>query len=365
MAHRTPLYDDHVAAGARMVEFGGWDMPLQFASALAEHHAVRRGAGIFDVSHMTVVDLTGPDSGRFLARLLANDIGRLKAPGQGLYSCMLNDNGGVVDDLIAYWTGNNAWRLVVNAATRAQDLAWLARVADRDDVVIRHRDDLLMIALQGPEAAALAAAHLPDGPAALALRSFQCLPEDPVFVARTGYTGEDGFEIILPVAEGQRLWRTLAGAGAVRCGLGARDTLRLEAALNLYGQDMDAGTSPLESGLGWTVAFAPEDRDFRGRAAMEQQRAAGLKEKLAGLLLEDRGIMRHGQRVQTAAGDGLITSGGFSPTMERSIALARVPIGATGSCAVEIRGELQAARMVGTPFVRRGRVLVEGLAAAH
>lgn len=364
MAHRTPLYADHVAAGGRMVEFGGWDMPLQFASALAEHHAVRREAGIFDVSHMTVVDLTGPDSGRFLSRLLANDIGRLQAPGKGIYSCMLNDNGGVVDDLIAYWTGSNAWRLVVNAATRAQDLGWLARVADRDDVVIRHRDDLLMIALQGPAAPELAAAHLPEGKAALALKGFECLQNGQLFVARTGYTGEDGFEIILPVPEGQRLWSTLAAAGAVRCGLGARDTLRLEAALNLYGQDMDGGTSPLESGLAWTVAFEPADREFRGRAALEQQRGLGLKEKLAGLLLEDRGIMRHGQRVRTAAGEGIITSGGFSPTMERSIALARVPVGATGSCAVEIRGDLRTARIVGTPFVRRGRVLVEGLKAA-
>lgn len=365
MAHRTPLYADHVAAGGRMVEFGGWDMPLQFASALAEHHAVRRAAGIFDVSHMTVVDLTGPDCGRFLARLLANDIGRLRAPGKGLYSCMLNDNGGVVDDLIAYWTGGNAWRLVVNAATRTKDLAWLARVADRDDVVIRHRDDLLMIALQGPAAPDLAAAHLPDGGAVLALKAFECRQDGQVFVARTGYTGEDGFEVILPVPEGQQLWSALAAAGATRCGLGARDTLRLEAALHLYGQDMDGGTTPLESGLAWTVAFEPADREFRGRAALEQQRAAGVRDKLAGLLLEDRGIMRHGQRVQTAAGEGVITSGGFSPTMERSIALARVPAGATGTCAVEIRGQLREARIVGTPFVRRGRVLVDGVRPAQ
>lgn len=361
MGHQTPLYAAHVAAGARMVEFGGWDMPLQYASALAEHHAVRKSCGIFDVSHMTVVDVMGPDATAFLRRLLANDIGKLREPGQGLYSCMLNDAGGVVDDLIAYWTGDDRFRLVVNAATRSQDLAWLARVADRDDVVLRHRDDLLMIAVQGPAARALAAPLLPNGAgqAALALKTFTSLLQDDLFVARTGYTGEDGFEVILPVAAGLALWNALAGAGATRCGLGARDTLRLEAALNLYGQDMDTGTSPLVSGLAWTVAFEPADRQFRGRAALEQQKGAGIREKLTGLLLEDRGIMRHGQRVLTPAGEGVITSGGFSPTMDRSIALARVPVAAEGPCQVEIRSALRAARIVRPPFVRHGRVLVE------
>jgi aminomethyltransferase len=360
LGHRTPLYPEHVAAGARIVEFGGWDMPLQYESALGEHHAVRKGWGIFDVSHMTVVDVMGPDSRSFLRRLLANDIDKLKEPGQGLYSCMLNDAGGVVDDLIAYWTGDDRFRLVVNAATRAQDLAWLARVADRDDLVLRHRDDLLMIAVQGPEAPARTAPLLPHGagPAALALKPFRSVAADDLFVARTGYTGEDGFEVILPVGPGIDLWRALAGAGATRCGLGARDTLRLEAALNLYGQDMDSGTSPLVSGLAWTVAFEPGDRQFRGRAALEQQRAAGLREKLAGLLLEDRGIMRHGQRVLTPHGEGVITSGGFSPTMDRSIALARVPAAADGACQVEIRSALKAARIVRPPFVRHGRILV-------
>ena len=361
MGHQTPLYAGHVAAGARIVEFGGWDMPLHYGSALAEHHAVRQSCGIFDVSHMTVVDVIGPHARTFLRRLLANDIGKLVEPGQGLYSCMLNDSGGVVDDLIVYWTGDDRYRLVVNAATRAQDLAWLARVADRDDVVLRHRDDLLMIAVQGPASRALAAPLLPHGAgdAALALRPFTALSVDDLFVARTGYTGEDGFEVVLPSAPGLDLWNGLAAAGATRCGLGARDTLRLEAGLNLYGQDMDSATSPLVSGLAWTVAFEPADRVFRGRAALEQQKAAGITEKLVGLLLEDRGIMRHGQRVLTAAGEGVITSGGFSPTMDRSIALARVPAAAEGACQVEIRSALKAARIVRPPFVRQGRVLVD------
>lgn len=361
MAHQTPLYADHVANDARIVEFGGWDMPLQYVSALAEHHAVRQSCGIFDVSHMTVVDLTGPDSTRFLLRLLANDPGKLHDTGQGLYSCMLNDAGGVVDDLIVYRTAESAYRLIINAATRVQDLGWMARVADRDDIVIRHRDDLLMIAVQGPKARELAAPLLPAElqAAALALRSFECARHEHVFVARTGYTGEDGFEIVLPAEAGVSLWRALAAAGAIRCGLGARDTLRLEAALNLYGQDMDASTSPLVSGLGWTVAFEPADRQFRGRAALEKQLADGVAEKLTGIVLEDRGIMRHGQRVITGAGEGIITSGGFSPTMERSIALARLPVAAKGACQVDIRGVLRKARIVKPPFVRLGRVLVD------
>ncbi|MDH4023285.1 MAG: glycine cleavage system aminomethyltransferase GcvT [Gammaproteobacteria bacterium] len=360
MGHQTPLYEAHVAAGARMVDFGGWDMPLHYASALAEHHAVRKSCGIFDVSHMTVVDVIGPDATAFLKRLLANDIGKLRQPGQGLYSCMLNDAGGVVDDLIVYWTGDDCYRLVVNAATRVQDLAWLARVADRDDVVLRHRDDLLMVAVQGPAARELLARFLPDGtgPAALALKPFESVLKDDLFVARTGYTGEDGFEVVLPVPAGIHLWNALAGAGATRCGLGARDTLRLEAGLNLYGQDMDSGTSPLTSGLAWTVAFEPVNRQFRGRAALEQQKTTGVSEKLTGLLLEDRGIMRHGQRVLSPAGEGVITSGGFSPTMERSIALARLPVAAEGPCQVEIRGARKAARIVRPPFVRHGRIIV-------
>ncbi|MDH5276589.1 MAG: glycine cleavage system aminomethyltransferase GcvT [Gammaproteobacteria bacterium] len=360
MGHQTPLYEAHVAAGARMVDFGGWDMPLHYASALAEHHAVRQSCGIFDVSHMTVVDVIGPDATAFLKRLLANDIGKLRQPGQGLYSCMLNDAGGVVDDLIVYWTGDDRYRLVVNAATRVQDLAWLARVADRDDVVLRHRDDLLMVAVQGPAARELLARFLPDGtgPAALALKPFESVLKDDLFVARTGYTGEDGFEVVLPVPAGIHLWNALAGAGATRCGLGARDTLRLEAGLNLYGQDMDSGTSPLTSGLAWTVAFEPVNRQFRGRAALEQQKTTGVSEKLTGLLLEDRGIMRHGQRVLSPAGEGVITSGGFSPTMERSIALARLPVAAEGPCQVEIRGARKAARIVRPPFVRHGRIIV-------
>ncbi len=358
---RTPLYDLHVEAGARMVPFAGWEMPLHYGSALGEHHAVRRAWGIFDVSHMTVIDVVGPGATAFLGRLLANDINKLGESGRGLYSCMLDMQGGVIDDLIAYRTADQGYRLVVNAATRDKDLAWVSAMAGDDDVTVAPLAGAAMIAIQGPEALMRAATYLPDdvGGKALALAPFSCVAANQVFVARTGYTGEDGWEVILPAHAGRALWQGLSAAGAARCGLAARDTLRLEAALNLYGQDMDADTSPLVAGLGWTVAFDPPTRAFIGREALEAQRAAGVPWQFVGLLLEERGIMRHGQAVRTDAGDGVITSGGYSPTMDRSIALARVPVAAGDACEVAIRNDWRRARIVRPPFVRHGRVLVD------
>lgn len=362
MLKRTPLYDRHVAAGARIVPFGGWDMPLHYGSQIEEHHAVRRHAGVFDVSHMTVVDIRGAGSTEYLRRLLANDVARL-VPGQALYGCMLNDRGGVVDDLIAYRRAGApgpSYRMVVNAATREKDLAWMARAANGLDLALEPRDDLIMLALQGPAACELAAPLLPAGirSAALALRPFFSVESSSEFVARTGYTGEDGWELLLPERRGGQLWDMLLAAGFAACGLGARDTLRLEAGMNLYGQDMDDTTSPLISGLGWTVSWEPGSRRFTGREALERERAAGPSATLAGVVLGERGVMRRGQRVVTAAGEGVITSGGFSPTMNGSIALARVPAAAQGDCQVEIRGAMRSARLVRPPFVRRGRVLV-------
>ena len=368
MGLRTPLYESHLAAGGQMVPFGGWDMPLHYGSQLEEHHAVRRRAGMFDVSHMTVVDVAGAAALPFLRELLANDVARA-ATGQAIYSCMLNADGGVVDDLITYRRHPGSptpFRVVVNAATRDKDLAWMGTHAGRHGVTLRHRADLAMIAVQGPEVRALAAPCLPADlrEAALALATFHAteLPARPgsgeSFVGRTGYTGEDGWEIILPATEAPTLWERLRAAGIAPAGLGARDTLRLEAGMNLYGQDMDEGTSPLVSGLGWTVAWEPADRRFVGREPIAAERAAGPARKLVGLVLTDKGVMRHGHRVITSAGDGEVTSGGFSPTMGRSIALARVPAAATGSCQVEIRDVRKAATIVKPPFVRNGRVLV-------
>ncbi len=365
MAERTPLYPEHVAAGARMVVFGGWDMPVYYASALNEHHAVRRGWGIFDVSHMTVVDVEGPGARDYLRRLLANDVARLREPGHGLYSCMLNEAGGVVDDLITSWQGGDRYRVIVNAATRDKDLAWMRAAAAGTAVSVTHRSGVVMIAVQGPAARSGVAALLPPaiGERALALRTFHSLEAGGTFIARTGYTGEDGFEIVTDAAAGVGLWRRLVAAGATPCGLGARDTLRLEAGLNLYGQDMDETTSPLVSGLAWTVALDPADREFIGRPALEAERAAPLRQAFTGVLLEDRGVMRHDMRVVTSAGDGIVTSGGFAPTLDRSIGLARVPHGAAPAASVEIRGVLKPARLVRTPFVRHGRNLLAGGAA--
>ena len=251
MGNKTPLYDKHVEAGARIVDFGGWDMPLHYGSQKQEHHAVRGNAGVFDVSHMTIVDVAGDGARAFLRRLLANDVAKLDAAGRALYSCMLNEAGGVIDDLIAYYFDATNYRLIVNAATRDKDLAWIRGRAEASDVRISERAELAMLAVQGPQARELAASCIDTEwrDAALALRPFHGMYAGEVFVARTGYTGEDGFELVLPAANAPVLWDRLLAAGTLPCGLGARDTLRLEAAMNLYGNDMDETVSPLESGL--------------------------------------------------------------------------------------------------------------------
>jgi aminomethyltransferase len=353
MARKTPLHAAHLDAGARMVDFGGWDMPINYGSQIEEHHAVRRDAGMFDVSHMTIVDLEGERVRAFLAWLLANDVGKLRASGKALYTCMLRDDGGVIDDLIVYFM-NEAWfRLVVNAATRDKDLAWIRQQASAFDVSVAERDDLAMIAVQGPRARQLAATLCGDPAAAQDLKPFSARMDGAWFVARTGYTGEDGFELALPAAEALDTWKALVSAGVRPCGLGARDTLRLEAGMNLYGQDMDETVTPLVSGLAWTVALDGE-REFIGRAALERQKAEGVPQKLTGLILEDRGVLRHGQVVNTDAGAGEVTSGSWSPTLQRAIALVRVPAGCGDEVSVEIRGKSLAARFVRPPFARNG-----------
>ena len=360
MGLKTPLYEQHVEAGARMVDFGGWDMPLHYGSQLDEHHAVRGHAGLFDVSHMAIVDVEGEQAPDFLRRLLANDVAKL-TPGRALYGCMLNPAGGVIDDLITYLRAPSRYRLVVNAATRDKDLAWITSQAGPYDLTVKERDELAMIAVQGPRARHLAAGMIDPKwrERALALAPFEALEADRCFIARTGYTGEDGFEIALPSEDAPGLWQSLVSAGAAACGLGARDTLRLEAGLNLYGNDMDEQSSPLESGLAWTIAWQPAERDFIGRAALEATRVRDDLQRFAGLLLVGRGVLRNHQRVITDAGDGEITSGGFSPTLERSIALARLPAGDYGRARVDIRGRLHDVRVVKPPFVRHGRILVE------
>ncbi|MBT8081293.1 MAG: glycine cleavage system aminomethyltransferase GcvT [Gammaproteobacteria bacterium] len=362
MGSKTPLYDKHVEAGARIVDFGGWDMPLNYGSQKEEHHAVRQKAGMFDVSHMTIVDLKGERVREFLRYLVANDVGRLQDAGKALYTSMLNEAGGVIDDLIIYFMTESWFRIVVNAATREKDLAWIREQAEPFDVAVSERAELAMIAVQGPEARALAGpcigADYRD--AALALKPFFGMEAGDLFVARTGYTGEDGWEIVMPAAQAPAVWDRLTAAGVVPCGLAARDTLRLEAAMNLYGSDMDETVSPLEAGLGWTVAWEPADRDFIGRQPLEARRADTNRMRFVGLLLEDKGVLRNHQRVVVAGvGDGEITSGGYSPTIGRSIALARVPAGDYDRAQVEVRGKLLDVRIVKTPFVRNGEIRIE------
>ncbi|MDT8410327.1 MAG: glycine cleavage system aminomethyltransferase GcvT [Wenzhouxiangellaceae bacterium] len=354
MAQKTPLFQAHVDAGARMVEFAGWTLPIRYGSLVDEHHAVRRAAGMFDVSHMTVVDIQGPDARVALRRLLANDVDKIAEPGQAIYGCMLDETGGIIDDLITYRLEDDFYRMVVNAATREADLAWIDEQLQSFDVRARERDDLAMIAVQGPEANRHVAG-LFEVPELAELKPFRSLVHGDFFIARTGYTGEDGCEIVLPNALADPAWRRLVDAGVVPAGLGARDSLRLEAGLNLYGQDMDRETTPLESNLAWTVAFEPADRDFIGRAALEAQKARGVSRKLVGLLFQSGGIPRSGAAVITPAGAGVVTSGGFGPTIERPIAMARVPVEAEDQVEVELRGRKLPARIVKLPFVRNGK----------
>ncbi len=363
MLKQTALHSEHARLGAKLVDFAGWEMPIQYQSQLEEHHVVRQAAGMFDVSHMSAVDLRGARVREFLRYLLANDVAKLTVPGKALYSCMLREDAGVIDDLITYFLDETWFRLVVNAGTTDKDLAWIRQHAAAYEVEVTHRQDLGILAVQGPLARERTLPLLPEGLVAPveALKPFQAAYQGDWFVGRTGYTGEDGFELMLPHADLVTLWRGLIDAGVAPCGLGARDTLRLEAGMNLYGQDMDETRHPLESGLGWTVAWGDADapvRDFIGRAALESLRGRSPR-KLVGLVLEGRGIMRAHMALRFIDGaTGETTSGGFSPTMKQSIALARVDTGAGERCEVEIRGQWVAARVVKPPFVRNGKVLV-------
>ncbi len=358
MGRQTALYPEHLALKARIVDFGGWDMPVQYSSVLEEHHAVRRGAGMFDVSHMTFLELDGPDAKAYLQKLLANDVARLATPGKALYSAMLRPDGGVIDDLIVYAptaAAPDCWRVVVNCGTREKDLAWMQAQAASFRISLKEREDLAMIAVQGPEARAKVAAVRPALTAAAgSLEVFQGIEAGDWFVARTGYTGEDGLEILLPGTEAGAFWRDLLAAGVLPCGLGARDTLRLEAGMNLYGNDMNEDVSPLVANMAWTIAW---DHDFIGREALLAEKAAGVASRLVGLILEDKGVLRAHMKVFTADGEGETTSGTFSPTLERAIALARVPAGTADRAEVEIRGKRLPARIVRPPFARNGRAL--------
>ena len=357
MIAKTPLYASHLACGAKMVDFHGWEMPLHYGSQLNEHHIVRQHAGVFDVSHMTVVDVLGAGGRQFLRQLLTNDVDQLQHIGRALYTCMCNEHGGIIDDLIVYQRAPDNYRLVLNSATRARDLVWIREKITGFSAGLQERPELSMIAVQGPEAIhkTLNILNPTQADAVSTLAYFESVDVDDWFFARTGYTGEDGLEIIVPQTDVVQLWSSLIDAGVKPCGLAARDTLRLEAGLMLYGQDMDEITTPLESGLAWTIKWEPADRDFIGKGALTSIKQQGIKRKLVGLSIEDKGIMRTGQRVIVEGyADGIITSGTYSPTLGKSIAFARVPIEAGEQLSVEIRGKLFTATVSKPRFVKHG-----------
>ncbi|MFT4863686.1 MAG: aminomethyltransferase [Pseudohongiellaceae bacterium] len=362
MGQRTSLYQKHLDSGAKMVDFGGWDMPINYGSQIEEHNQVRTAAGAFDVSHMTVVDIGGQDAEKYLRRLLSNDVIKLDEEGRALYSAMLNHDGGVVDDLIVYKM-SFGYRVVVNCATRSKDLAWMIEHSRGYQVSIEERPRLAILAIHGPASIdAVCQVLSPDyAKAVTALKNFTGVELGDYFIARTGYTGEKGVELIFPDADAPQLWDKLLAVGVKPVGLGARDTLRLEAGMNLYGHDMDESVSPLAANMEQTITWQPDDRDFIGREAVtshKQQQTAGKLGKLVGLVLETRGVLREGQAVQTDTGTGIITSGSFSPTLKHSIALARIPTDST-NCQVDLRGTLTAVRIVKPNFVRFGKKVFE------
>ncbi|MFE8102155.1 glycine cleavage system aminomethyltransferase GcvT [Brenneria goodwinii] len=365
MAKQTPLYQQHLTDGAKMVDFHGWMMPLHYGSQLDEHHIVRRDAGMFDVSHMTIVDLHGARTREFLRYLLANDVAKLTQPGKALYTGMLNASGGVIDDLIVYFMTEDYFRLVVNSATREKDLAWITQHAESFMVDVRERDDLALVAVQGPQAQEKVQRLLNDSQRAkiAGMKPFFGVQADDFFIATTGYTGEAGYEIALPKEQVVSLWQQLLSVGVKPCGLGARDTLRLEAGMNLYGQDMDEGISPLAANMGWTIAWQPEDRQFIGREVLERQREKGT-EQLVGLVMTEKGVLRNDLPVRFTDSDGVmregvITSGSFSPTLGVSIALARVPAGIGEQAIVQIRNRELPVHVTKPGFVRAGKPIVQ------
>ncbi len=359
MSNKTILHAKHIEAGAKMVDFHGWEMPINYGSQIEEHHAVRQNAGMFDVSHMTIVDVEGPQAQAYLRKLVINDVAKLTVAGKALYTGMLNEEGGVIDDLIIYHFSETSYKLVVNSATREKDLAWMNKQAESFDVTITERPEFGMIAVQGPQAKAKVATLLSaeQTEAVDGMKPFFGVQTGGLFIATTGYTGENGYEIVVAEDQAENLWQQLLDAGVTPCGLGARDTLRLEAGMNLYGLDMDESVSPLAANMAWTISWEPTDRDFIGRSVLEAQKEAGDQPKLVGLVFEEKGVLRTGLKVITPAGEGVITSGTFSPTLGHSIAMARVPrsVKFGDTIQVEMRKKLVDVAVIKPSFVRNGK----------
>ena len=359
MTNKTVLHGKHLASGAKMVDFYGWEMPINYGSQIEEHNAVRQNAGMFDVSHMTIVDIQGNEAKNFLRYLVINDVAKLTVAGKALYTGMLNAEGGVIDDLIIYFFSDTNYRLVVNSATREKDLAWMNKQASGFDLTITERPEFGMIAVQGPQAKAKVAQLLtPEQIVAVeGMKPFFGVQVGDLFIATTGYTGEDGYEIIVPDSTAEDLWQKLLDLDVAPCGLGARDTLRLEAGMNLYGLDMDETISPLAANMAWTISWEPSERNFIGRDVLTTQKATGTQPKLVGLILTEKGVLRSHQAVITEFGNGEITSGSFSPTLGHSVALARVPrsVKVGDIVEVEMRKKLVKVQVTKPSFVRNGK----------
>ncbi|MFC4892179.1 glycine cleavage system aminomethyltransferase GcvT [Pseudofrancisella aestuarii] len=356
---KTVLHDTHVSSGAKMVDFSGWEMPINYGSQIAEHNSVREACGIFDVSHMLALDIVGKDTSDFLRYLLANHINKVQA-NEAQYGCMLNADGGIVDDLIVYKINDNFFRLVINAGNRASDFEWIKQNSSGYDVEITPKENLAIIAVQGPKASEVLSKTLDKAVSerVLSLNPFNFLFHDEWMFARTGYTGEDGFEIAVPRDEAVSFWNDLVANGANPCGLGARDTLRLEAGMHLYGSDMNTSTSPLDRGLGWSVDLKDENRDFIGKSAVLKRKAEGVDTKWVGVVLKSKGVLRAGQQIVfDNGGVGFITSGSFSPTLKYSIALAYVPKEANNPQVV-IRDKHLPVEIVKPKFVKNGKSLI-------
>ena len=352
--NKTPLNKSHIELGAKMVNFSNWEMPISYSSLIEEHNAVRNTVGIFDVSHMSVFDFDGDNQVAFFEKIFANDIKKIYKDNKAIYGALLNEEGGILDDLIIYHA-NNKFRLVSNCSTREQNRQWFEKHAVEFGVKVLERSDMGILAIQGPDALNKILEIKEIDNQVNTLQSFGCMFEGDKLYARTGYTGEDGLELIVPTKDINHLWDQALELGCTPIGLGARDTLRLEAGLNLYGNDMTINNHPYESNMGWTIDMSDENREFIGKDAIlsiDQSKS----QKIVGIILQDKGILRSGYEITHEQGKGVVLSGSYSPTLQSSIGLARVDQGYKENGKVMIRNKLLNIDFVSPRFLGQGKI---------
>jgi aminomethyltransferase len=352
--NKTPLNKSHIELGAKMVNFSNWEMPISYSSLIEEHNAVRNTVGIFDVSHMSVFDFDGDNQVAFFEKIFANDIKKIYKDNKAIYGALLNEEGGILDDLIIYHA-NNKFRLVSNCSTREQNRQWFEKHAVEFGVKVMERSDMGILAIQGPDALNKILKIKEIDNQVNTLQSFGCMFEGDKLYARTGYTGEDGLELIVPTKDINHLWDQALELGCTPIGLGARDTLRLEAGLNLYGNDMTINNHPYESNMGWTIDMSDESREFIGKDALlsiDQSKS----QKIVGIILQDKGILRSGYEITHEQGKGVVLSGSYSPTLQSSIGLARVDQGYKENGKVMIRNKLLNIDFVSPRFLGQGKI---------